>query len=139
MGEAAERLTLPSTQYLSVRFAICRPVFEPVHRMTPSTEGNSGPTLYEPDSEATYTIEAAADLSGISQRMIVVFCKHGLISPVAEDPGKEGWLFTEEALHTLRRIEHLRASCGANVSGIKLILSLMDEVERLRAVLRFRR
>lgn len=105
----------------------------------PPTDDSSGLALYEPDTETLYSLEATSDLSGVSQRMILVYYKHGLVAPATEDPEAEGWHFTEEALHTLRRIEQIRATYGANVSGLKLILDLMDEVERLRADLRFRR
>jgi hypothetical protein len=39
----------------------------------------------------------------------------------------------------LRRIHHLQGDLGFNESGLRLILNLMDEVERLRTELRARR
>ena len=42
-------------------------------------------------------------------------------------------------IRELRRIESLRTACGLNLAGIKLILDLMNEVEYLRAEVRFRR
>jgi hypothetical protein len=39
----------------------------------------------------------------------------------------------------LRRIEYLRTAYGLNLIGIKLIMDLLTEVERLREELRFRR
>ena len=95
-------------------------------------------TVYEPETDAAYTLDATAELAGVSQRMILVYSKHGLVSPLPGS-GPGDWRFDEEAVHTLRRIEQLRAQCGANVSGIKLILDLMNEVDQLRAALRFRR
>ena len=95
-------------------------------------------TIYEPETDATYTLDATAELAGVSQRMILVYSKHGLVSPVTgAEPGE--WRFDENAVHTLRRIEQLRSQCGAKLSGIKLILDLMNEVDQLRAALRFRR
>jgi len=44
-----------------------------------------------------------------------------------------------EGIRTLRRIESLRTACGVNLAGLKLILDLMNEVEYLRAEVRFRR
>jgi hypothetical protein len=39
----------------------------------------------------------------------------------------------------MRRIDYLRSRCGLNLAGIKLVLSLTAEVERLRDELRFHR
>ena len=94
--------------------------------------------VYEAGAEAIYTLDEISDLTGVSRRTILLCSRAGLVSPV-DEPETAGWRFDQEAVRTLRRIEHLRASCGANLSGIKLILGLMDEVEQLRAHLRFQR
>jgi hypothetical protein len=45
--------------------------------------------------------------------------------------------FTEEAILAVRRIEQLRTAHGIDLPCIKTIFDLLDEVERLRAELRF--
>jgi DNA-binding transcriptional MerR regulator len=55
------------------------------------------------------------------------------------DPGCGGYYFNDEAIRILRRIEYLRNVCGINLSGIKMILDLVNEAERLRAEVRFLR
>jgi hypothetical protein len=47
--------------------------------------------------------------------------------------------FTEEAIHTIRRIEHVRTVHGSDLALLKTMFDLMEEVERLRAELRFLR
>jgi DNA-binding transcriptional MerR regulator len=47
--------------------------------------------------------------------------------------------FTEEAIYTLRRIEYLRTVHGFDLAWIRILFDLLDEVERLRAELRFLR
>jgi len=47
--------------------------------------------------------------------------------------------FTEEAIYTLRRIEHMRTVQGLDLASIKVLLDLLEEVERLRAEVRFLR
>src|SRR3954469_7768472 len=89
------------------------------------------------DADAVYPLEAVADLAGVSRRTILLYCRHGLMAPTTS-PDSEGWYFNEQALHTLRLIERLRVTSGANFSGLKFMLQLMDEVEHLRANLRFR-
>ncbi len=99
---------------------------------TPSQNDPASLPLFEPDVDATYTLEAVVRLTGVSSQTILHYQERGLITPVAGQ-------FDEETLRTLRRIEHLRSTCAVNESGLKLILDLMGEVERLRAELSTRR
>jgi DNA-binding transcriptional MerR regulator len=94
--------------------------------------------VLEPDAYTVYTIEVAAQLARVPRRLIVLYYKHGLVSPVT-DPARSGWYFDIEAIRVVRQIEYLRSVCGLNLTGIKLVFGLMDEVERLRSELRFRR
>ena len=94
--------------------------------------------LFEPDARAVYTLDAVANLTQVRRRLIVVYCKHGLVSPVM-DPVCSGWYFNDEAIRILRRIEDLRTSYGLNLVGIKLIMDLSREVDRLHEELNFRR
>jgi MerR family transcriptional regulator/heat shock protein HspR len=100
----------------------------------PENDPNDLP-LFEPDTEATYTLEIVAELTGVSSQTILHYQEHGLISPLADSESGAHY-FNDDALRTLRRIEHLRTHCGMNETGIKLMLGLLDEVERLRADLR---
>ena len=82
---------------------------------------NSDLPLYEPDADATYQLDIVARLTGIRSQTILLYQEQGLIRPVGDSHE-----FDEDTLHTLRRIEHLRQTCEANVSGLKLILDLME-------------
>jgi DNA-binding transcriptional MerR regulator len=94
--------------------------------------------LYEPDPEAVYTLELAERLAQVPRRTIVVYYKHGLV-PTVKDPTEAGFYFNDEGIRVLRRIEHLRRGFGINLVGVKIILALMEEAERLRAEARFLR
>lgn len=85
--------------------------------------------FYDAEEQATYSLDIVAELTGISSHTIVHYQEQGLIR--AND-------LDDEAVHTLRRIEHLRSTCETNDSGLRLILGLMDEVDRLKAALRAR-
>jgi len=87
--------------------------------------------LFEPERDVVYTIEAAGQIAHTARRAILVYCKHGLVSPVT-DPARDGYYFDGDGIQTLRRIEFLRADCGVNLTGIKMILQLINEVEHLR-------
>lgn len=107
------------------RFEI-QPAHQPV-RMNPLPDNDPG----EPP---VYTLEIVAELTGVSTKTILHYQEQGLIHPT----GSAGD-FDDETLHTLRRIEHLRSSCETNLTGVRLILGLLDEVDRLTTALRARR
>jgi DNA-binding transcriptional MerR regulator len=89
--------------------------------------------LFEPDARAVYTLETAASLSQLPRRLIAVYYKCGLVSPVI-DPAC-GWYFNGEAIRILRRIEYLRDACGLNLVGIRLMMDLAGQVQQLRGAL----
>lgn len=95
--------------------------------MNPSPESEAGDPL-------TYDLEFVAELTSISSQTILNYQEQGLL------PGTDGrGDFDDESVYTLRRIEYLRRTYEANPSGIKHILDLTAEVERLRAALRNQR
>lgn len=63
--------------------------------------------VFEPGAQTVYTIEAAAQLAQVPRRLIVLYYKHGLVSPVADPAGAAG-------ISTTRRSESFAASstCG---------------------------
>ncbi len=99
---------------------------------TPSEDPTS--PLIEPDLDATYTLEVVAEMTGVSTQTIVHYQEQGLLPASSKQA-----LVDEEVLRTLRRIEHLRTSYEMNLAGLKLMLELMDEVERLQRGVRARR
>jgi DNA-binding transcriptional MerR regulator len=76
--------------------------------------------------EVSYSLEIVSELTGVSTQTIVQYQEHGLIQPALDD----------ETIRALRRIEHLRETCEMNLSGLKLLTQLLEEVERLRSELR---
>ena len=101
---------------------------------------NTGVTVqrFELRPDAVYTLETAAHLAQVTRRAILVYYKHGLISP-ALDPQKAGYYFNNEAIRALRRIAFLRNDCDINLRGTRILMKLMDEVERLERELSFQR
>jgi len=66
----------------------------------------------------------------MSQRRIAVYCRYGLVTPIAN---QRGYYFDGRSIKTLRAIEGLRSVCGDDLAGIKMILRLMNEVQRLNS------
>ena len=48
--------------------------------------------LFEPDTRVLYTLDAVASLTQVPRRLIIVYFKNGLVSPVM-DPTCSGWYF----------------------------------------------
>ncbi|MFZ2643624.1 MAG: MerR family transcriptional regulator [Verrucomicrobiia bacterium] len=94
--------------------------------------------LFQPGPNVLYSLDAAAHLAGVPRRSILIYCRAGLVRPILQPP-YEVMEFTEEAIHTIRRIEYLRAVHGVGLACLKDMFDLLDEVERLRAEVRFLR
>ena len=90
--------------------------------------------LFDPDPTLVYSIDAVERLARVPRRTILIYCRHGLVSPLT-DPESGGYYFNREAIRELRRIGYLQITCGVNLAGIKFILDLTDEVQRLRITL----
>ncbi|MGB9603961.1 MAG: MerR family transcriptional regulator [Limisphaerales bacterium] len=91
--------------------------------------------IYEPCDKSTYLIEEVARILNTTRRSIALYCRYGLISPQI-DPQNNVWFFDEEAILRLKRIEYLRNTYNLNLQAVKIIIELMNEVERLRQELR---
>jgi DNA-binding transcriptional MerR regulator len=94
--------------------------------------------VFLPKPDILYGLDAAAHLAGVSRRSILVYCRAGLVRPVAQT--LDGIMeFTEEAIRTIRQIDYMRTVQGLELVWIKTIFDLAEEVERLRAEVRFLR
>ena len=119
-------------------FRKARPNSEEAAKKPIPKKGKENPLavkVFEADPSAVYSIDTAAQLAGVPRRSILIYCKHGLVSPLA-DPSLWGYWFTSDAIRTLRRIEILRIRCGEDLAGIGIILELLNEVEILRSQIR---
>lgn len=90
------------------------------------------------EDAAPYSLDVLAKLAGISGDVILRYQEQGLLSARPESRA-ESPQFDAAALLALRRIEHLREACGLNVHGLKLMMGMVQEIERLREELRLRR
>ena len=89
-------------------------------------------------ADSVYTLSVVVKLTGVSSETILLYQEQGLITPVAaRGPGLRQ--FNDDALRTLRRIEHLRTRYEMNLRSLKLTLTLLEELERVRADLRYLR
>jgi len=92
--------------------------------------------LFQPDPNVLYSLDATAHHAGVSRRAILGYCRAGLVRPVFQPP--YGIMaFTEKTIYTVRRIERVRTVQGIDLTWIKTMFDLHDEVERLRAEVQF--
>ena len=94
--------------------------------------------LFQPKPNVLYSLEVAAHVAGVPRRSLLVYCRVGLVQPVFQEPYGT-MAFTEETIHTVRRIQHLRTLYGLDLNWLKTMFDLAAEVEQLRAELRFLR
>ena len=102
---------------------------------------NSSPLaleLFQPEPDVLYTLDETAQLAGVSRRSILIYCRAGLVRPVVQPP-YGAMEFTEKAIYTVRQIEYLKTVRGIDLALLKTIFDLREEVECLRAELRFLR
>ena len=93
---------------------------------------------FQPQPNVLYSLDATAHLAGVPRRTLLIYCRAGLVRPVLQPPYGV-MAFTEEAIYIVRRIEHLRIAHGLDLAWLKTMFDLLDEVECLRAELRFLR
>jgi len=92
--------------------------------------------IYQPEPGVLYSLDTTAHLAAVPRRTILIYCRAGLVRPVFQPP-YEMMGFTEEAIYTVRRIEYLRAVHRCDLAWINTVFDLLNEVEHLRAELRF--
>ncbi len=78
---------------------------------------------------AVYVISVAAELAGMHPQTLRIYERRGLVLPARTTGGNRR--YSDADIARLRRIAQL-ASTGMNLEGIKHVMSLEEEVVRLR-------
>jgi len=93
---------------------------------------------YQPKPNVLYPLEVAAHLAGVPRRSLLVYCRAGLVRTVYQPPYGV-MAFTEEAIHSVRRIELVRIAHAPDLALLKFMCDLIEQVERLNQEVRFLR
>jgi MerR family transcriptional regulator/heat shock protein HspR len=80
-------------------------------------------------SRAVYVISVAAELAGMHPQTLRIYERRGLVDPARTDGGSRR--YSERDIAHLRRIQDLTAA-GVNLEGVRRILELEAELDRLR-------
>jgi MerR family transcriptional regulator/heat shock protein HspR len=78
--------------------------------------------------EAVYVISVAARLTGVHPQTLRIYERRGLLSPHRTPGGTRR--YSDEDIARMKLIQDL-TSAGVNLEGVKIILRLRNEVERL--------
>jgi MerR family transcriptional regulator/heat shock protein HspR len=79
---------------------------------------------------AVYVISVAAELAGMHPQTLRIYERRGLVAPARTQGGNRR--YSDLDIARLRRIQDLAAD-GMNLEGIRRVMELEAEVERLRA------
>jgi len=79
---------------------------------------------------AVYVISVAAELAGMHPQTLRIYERRGLVQPARTQGGNRR--YSDVDIERLRRISELAAE-GMNLEGIRRVMSLENEVIRLRA------
>jgi MerR family transcriptional regulator/heat shock protein HspR len=83
-------------------------------------------------SRAVYIISVAAELAGVHPQTLRIYERKGLLEPARTGGGSRR--YSDEDIRLLLRIQDLTES-GLNLAGVKRVLELEAENERLRSEL----
>ena len=78
---------------------------------------------------AVYVISVAAELAGVHPQTLRIYERKGLVEPARTGGGSRR--YSEADISLLRRIQSL-TDAGLNLSGVKRVLELEAEVQRLQ-------
>ena len=79
--------------------------------------------------QAVYVISVAAELAGMHPQTLRIYERRGLVAPARTQGGNRR--YSDIDIERLRRIQDLAAD-GMNLEGIRRVMELEVEVERLR-------
>src|SRR6201995_3748979 len=100
-------------------------------------EGEGGMAMKNPydmsDDTPVYVISVAAQLSGLHPQTLRTYDRMGLVSP-GRSTGR-GRRYSMRDVLALREVQRLSQDEGVNLSGIKQILELTDELDRSRRII----
>jgi MerR family transcriptional regulator/heat shock protein HspR len=89
----------------------------------------------EPQSDrAVFVISVAAELAGMHPQTLRMYERKGLLRP--ERTSGNSRRYSERDIERLRLIQELTQQAGVNLAGVKRIMELQNEVDRLEARIR---
>ena len=85
------------------------------------------------EDDQSLDLDAFAAACGVDVAFVKLLVDEDLLRPTIHQPV---WRFGGEALARARRIRRLQRDFEANLQSVAVMLDLIDEIERLRALIR---
>ena len=82
------------------------------------------------DDRPRYMISVAAELVGMHPQTLRIYEQRGLVRP--QRTAGNTRLYSDADVERLRLIQQLTTEVGLNLAGVERVLSLQDELERMR-------
>jgi hypothetical protein len=92
-------------------------------------------TVINPEAGKLYDVRAAAEYTAVDPDGIRTYCREGLVRVIEYKENGEP-LLDEDGIYWLRRIQDLRTEMRLEGPVLRIVLDLMQEVERLRQEVR---
>jgi MerR family transcriptional regulator/heat shock protein HspR len=83
-----------------------------------------------PSDRALYIISVAAELAGVHPQTLRIYERKGLLNP-ARTAGNTR-RYSDRDIDRLRTIQKLTQEYGLNLAGVKMIVELENEMDRMR-------
>jgi MerR family transcriptional regulator, heat shock protein HspR len=84
----------------------------------------------EPEDRAVYIISVAAELAGVHPQTLRIYERKGLLRP-ARTPGNTR-RYSDRDITRLQMIQKLTQEQGLNLAGVKMIVEMEDQIDRMR-------
>lgn len=98
---------------------------QPSHAQVEERSGTAGA-----QDRAVYIISVAAELAGVHPQTLRIYERKGLLTP-ARTPGNNR-RYSERDIQRLRVIQRLTQVQGINLAGVKMIVKMEDQLDRMR-------
>ena len=84
----------------------------------------------QPEERAVYIISVAAELAGVHPQTLRIYERKGLLRP-ARTPGNTR-RYSQRDIARLQMIQKLTQEQGLNLAGVKMIVEMEDQLDRMR-------
>lgn len=90
-----------------------------------------------PSNHPAFTISVVAHLLGLHEQTIRQYERWGLVSPCRTI--RKTRLYSQEDIERLECINYLVKTCGVNISGVKIVITLSNQHPEIGDMLRHKR
>lgn len=91
----------------------------------------TGPAGEKPPDRAVYVISVAAELAGVHPQTLRMYERKGLLQP--ERTAGNNRLYSDNDVQKLREIQRLTQEIGVNLAGVRMIMELRGQLERVES------